>query len=193
MNNYFIIIIIILNIIIGAIRGFNQTSIRKLIAFSSINNLGWLIAALLIRENIWILYFSIYSLINFIVCFIFSILNIFYINQIINFNLISFIKISLIINFFSLGGLPPFLGFFPKWIIINFLINNKIYLISFWFIIFSLIILFFYIRIIYISIILNFFKLKWFKINIKNKLFLIINFFSFISLLGLILNNFIFI
>nr|YP_009710420.1 NADH dehydrogenase subunit 2 [Baltia butleri]QFZ96376.1 NADH dehydrogenase subunit 2 [Baltia butleri] len=192
MNNNFIMIIMILNVMIGAISGFNQTSIRKLMAFSSINNLGWLMASLMISENIWIMYFIMYSFFNMILCFLFSMLNIFYINQIMNFNLMPFIKISLLINFFSLGGLPPFLGFFPKWIIINFLMNKCMYLISFLFIMSSLIMLFFYIRIIYLSFMLNFFKLKWFKIKIKNNFFLLINFFSFISLSGLILNTFMF-
>nr|YP_009710446.1 NADH dehydrogenase subunit 2 [Pontia callidice]QFZ96402.1 NADH dehydrogenase subunit 2 [Pontia callidice] len=192
MNNNFIMIIMILNVLIGAFSGFNQTSIRKLMAFSSINNLGWLMASLMISENIWLLYFTLYSFFNMILCFLFSMLNIFFINQIMNFNLISFVKISLLINFFSLGGLPPFLGFFPKWIIINFLMNKYMYIITFLFIMSSLIMLFFYIRIIYLSFLLNFFKLKWFKIKIKNNFFLLINFFSFISLTGLILNTFLF-
>nr|YP_009347414.1 NADH dehydrogenase subunit 2 [Mesapia peloria]APU93522.1 NADH dehydrogenase subunit 2 [Mesapia peloria] len=192
MNNNFIMIIMILNVIIGAINGFNQTSIRKLMAFSSINNLGWLMASLMISENMWLMYFILYSFMISILCFLFSMLNIFYINQIMNFNLISFVKISLLINFFSLGGLPPFLGFFPKWTIINFLIYNNMYIISFMFIMSSLIMLFFYIRIIYLSLMLNFFKLKWFKIKIKNNFFLIINFFSLISLSGLIFNTFLF-
>nr|YP_010613652.1 NADH dehydrogenase subunit 2 [Delias belladonna]WAR69283.1 NADH dehydrogenase subunit 2 [Delias belladonna] len=192
MNNFFIMIIMILNISIGAISGFNQTSIRKLLAFSSINNLGWLMASLMISENIWLMYFLLYSFMNLILCSLFYMLNIFYINQILNLNLNSFIKISLFINLFSLGGLPPFLGFFPKWIIINFLIQNNMYMLSFMFILTSLIMLFFYIRIIYLSLLLNFFKLKWFKIKIKNIYFLIINFFSLISLSGLIFNTFLF-
>nr|YP_010692509.1 NADH dehydrogenase subunit 2 [Ixias pyrene]WBV74662.1 NADH dehydrogenase subunit 2 [Ixias pyrene] len=192
MNNNFIMIIMLMNVLISAISGFNQMSIRKLMAFSSINNLGWMMAALMISENMWIMFFLLYSFMNSIMCFLFYLLNIFYINQIINFNLISFMKISLLINFFSLGGLPPFLGFFPKWIIINFLISNKMFFISFIFMMSSLIMLFFYIRIVYLSLMLNFFKLKWFKINIKNNFFLTINFFSFISLSGLILNTFMF-
>nr|YP_010177567.1 NADH dehydrogenase subunit 2 [Aporia largeteaui]QST15292.1 NADH dehydrogenase subunit 2 [Aporia largeteaui] len=192
MNNNFIMMIMILNVVTGAIGGFNQTSIRKMMAFSSINNLGWLMASLMISENIWLMYFMLYSLMNLILCFLFSMLNIFYMNQIINFNLIPFIKVSLFINFFSLGGLPPFLGFFPKWIIINFLIFNNMYMISFMFMMSSLLMLFFYIRIIYLSLMLNFFKLKWFKIKIKNNFFLFVNFFSLISLSGLILNTFMF-
>ncbi|YP_004769875.1 NADH dehydrogenase subunit 2 (mitochondrion) [Pieris rapae] len=192
MNNNFIMLIMMLNAMIGAISGFNQTSIRKLMAFSSINNLGWLMASMMISENMWLMYFLLYSFLNLILCFSFSMLNIFYINQILNFNLMTIIKMSLMINFFSLGGLPPFLGFFPKWIIINFLMNSNMYMLCFIFIMSSLIMLFFYIRMIYLSFLLNFFKLKWFKIKIKNNFFSIINFFSLISMTGLIMNSFMF-
>nr|AQZ39419.1 NADH dehydrogenase subunit 2 [Eurema hecabe] len=189
MNNMFIMIIMSMNAMIGAISGFNQTSIRKLMSYSSINNLGWLLAALMISENLWILYFLFYSLFTFILSYMFSYMNILYINQLINLNFNFLLKISFIINMFSLGGLPPFLGFFPKWIIINFLILKKLYFFNFIFLMSSLIMIFFYIRIIYISLMLNFFKSKWFKIYFKNNFFILINFFSMISLMGLILNT----
>nr|YP_011014105.1 NADH dehydrogenase subunit 2 [Colias sifanica]WQA10186.1 NADH dehydrogenase subunit 2 [Colias sifanica] len=188
-NNEFIMIIMIMNVIIGALSGFNQTSIRKLMAFSSINNLGWLLAAMMISENLWLMYFIFYTFLILITCFMFFLLNVYYINQIINLNLNILLKISLFINFFSLGGLPPFLGFFPKWMIINYLMYNNLYLINFIFLMSSLIMLFFYIRIVYLSILLNFFKLKWFKIYIKNNMFKYINMFSFISFSGLIFNT----
>lgn len=191
-NKNFLIIIIILNAIIGAIGGLNQTSLRKLIAFSSINNLGWILSTILIRENLWIFYLFIYSFLVIIICFLFNILNIFFINQLFILNINPLIKISLFINFLSLGGLPPFIGFFPKWIVINFLIENKIFIVTFIFIIIRLIILFFYIRIIYSSLMFNYIKLKWFKIFIKNNSFIFINFFSLISILGIIIRTFFF-
>lgn len=191
-NKNFIIFIIIINVIVGAIGGLNQTSLRKLMAFSSINNLSWILFAIIIAENLWLFYLFIYSFIIRIICFIFYILNIFYINQLFINNINSLIKINLIINFLSLGGLPPFLGFFPKWIIINFLIKSQIFFLTFIILIITLIILFFYIRIIYSSFIYNYFKNKWIKIFIKNKNFLLINFLSFFSLLGIIFRTFIY-
>ena len=122
----------------------------------------------------------------------FYILNIFFINQLFINNINSTIKINLFINFLSLGGLPPFIGFLPKWIIINFLINNKIILLRFIFIIISLIVLFFYIRIIYSSLIFNYIKIKWFKIYLKNNILFFINFLSFISISRIILRTFFF-
>nr|YP_010946008.1 NADH dehydrogenase subunit 2 [Libythea myrrha]WGN99242.1 NADH dehydrogenase subunit 2 [Libythea myrrha] len=188
-NKKFLLIIMIFNALVGAIGGFNQTSLRKLMAFSSINNLGWMIAALMISETLWMMYFFLYSFLISIICFLFYMLNTFYINQLFNFNMNFSIKISIILNFLSLGGLPPFLGFFPKWMIINYLLLNKFYLISFIFIMMSLIMLFFYLRIIYSSLMFFSFKLKWFKIFIKNNSLIFINLLNFISLLGMILST----
>nr|YP_009317194.1 NADH dehydrogenase subunit 2 [Stathmopoda auriferella]AOX13376.1 NADH dehydrogenase subunit 2 [Stathmopoda auriferella] len=191
-NKNFLIIIMILNTIIGAIGGLNQTSLRKLMAFSSINNLGWMLSTILISENLLMFYFLMYSFLISIMCFSFFMLNLYYINQLFIFNLNSMIKLSLFINFLSLGGLPPFIGFFPKWIIINFLILNKMFFMTLIFIMTSLIMLIFYIRIIYSNFLLNYFKLKWFKTNINNHMFYFINLFSLISLLGMIFSTFFF-
>nr|YP_008475483.1 NADH dehydrogenase subunit 2 [Agrotis ipsilon]AGT18648.1 NADH dehydrogenase subunit 2 [Agrotis ipsilon] len=192
LNKNFITIIIILNIMIGAIGGLNQTSLRKLMAFSSINNLGWMLSSLMISETLWFFYIFMYSFMISIMCFLFYILNMYFINQLFINNMNFFIKINLLINFLSLGGLPPFIGFFPKWIIINFLINNNMYLLTFIFVMMSLIMLFFYIRISYSAFMFNYLKMKWFKIFIKNNYFMLINFFSFISLTGMIFSTFFF-
>nr|YP_010308071.1 NADH dehydrogenase subunit 2 [Crambus perlellus]ULU28318.1 NADH dehydrogenase subunit 2 [Crambus perlellus] len=191
-NKNFIIIIIMLNALIGAVGGLNQTSLRKLMAFSSINNLSWMMSSIMISENLWYFYFIFYSFMISIMCFFFHIINMFYLNQLFFLNINYLIKINLLINFLSLGGLPPFIGFFPKWIIINFLIYNKFLMLIFILIMSSLIMLFFYIRIIYSSFMFNYFKLKWMKINIKNKMFYFLNFISLISISGMILSNFFF-
>nr|AKH04964.1 NADH dehydrogenase subunit 2 [Maruca vitrata] len=189
-NKNFLIIIIIMNSIIGAIGGLNQTSLRKLMAFSSINNLGWMIFSLMISENLWMMYFFFYSFMISIMCLLFYLTNMYFINQLFFFNMNYMIKLSLLINFLSLGGLPPFIGFFPKWIIINFLLKNNFFFLTFILIMMSLILLFFYIRILYSSFMFNYLKLKWMKIFIKNKMMYFINFLSLISSMGLILSNF---
>nr|WHL46740.1 NADH dehydrogenase subunit 2 [Papilio nephelus] len=190
MNTNFLMMIMIINVIIGVLGGINQTSLRKLMAFSSINNLGWMLISMMISENLWMFYLLMYSFLISILCLTFNLLNTFFINQLFIINMNSIMKISLLINFLSLGGLPPFLGFFPKWITINFLIMNNLFLISFIFIMMSLIMLFFYIRIIYSSVMFNYLKLKWFKFYLKNNSMLLINFSSMISLLGMIFSTF---
>nr|WKW76329.1 NADH dehydrogenase subunit 2 [Teinopalpus aureus]WLF86366.1 NADH dehydrogenase subunit 2 [Teinopalpus aureus]WLN31357.1 NADH dehydrogenase subunit 2 [Teinopalpus aureus] len=192
INTNFLLMIMILNVIIGVLGGINQTSLRKLMTFSSINNLGWMLAAMMISENLWMFYLLMYSFLISIMCLLFNLLNTYFINQLFIINMNFSIKISLLINFLSLGGLPPFLGFFPKWIIINIMIMNKFFIITFIFIMMSLIMLFFYIRIIYSSIMFNYFKMKWFKFFMKNNLISYINLFSMISLLGMIISTFFF-
>nr|YP_009131534.1 NADH dehydrogenase subunit 2 [Parnassius epaphus]AIV00497.1 NADH dehydrogenase subunit 2 [Parnassius epaphus] len=192
MNYNFLMFIMIFNVIVGTMGGINQTSLRKLMSFSSINNLGWMLVALMMTENLWIFYLMMYSFLISIMCFFFNMMNIYYINQLFIMNMKFSLKMFLLINFLSLGGLPPFLGFFPKWIIINFLIVNKLFIISFIFIMMSLIMLFFYIRIMYSSIMFNYLKMKWFKNFMKNYLLLIMNTLSMISLLGMIISTFMF-
>nr|YP_009497823.1 NADH dehydrogenase subunit 2 [Prismostictoides unihyala]AWT58502.1 NADH dehydrogenase subunit 2 [Prismostictoides unihyala] len=191
-NKNFLYFMIIFNVIIGAIGGLNQTSLRKLMAFSSINNLGWMIFSIMISENLWLFYLLMYSFLISIMCFFFYILNMFFINQLFINNINNMIKLNLLINFLSLGGLPPFIGFLPKWIIINFLMINKFYLITFIFIMMSLIIIFFYIRIIYSSFMFNYYKMKWLKIFLKNNFLFYINSLSMTSILGMILSTFLY-
>nr|YP_009558762.1 NADH dehydrogenase subunit 2 [Nagiella inferior]QBA83062.1 NADH dehydrogenase subunit 2 [Nagiella inferior] len=189
-NNNLLIIIIIMNSIIGAIGGLNQTSLRKLMAFSSINNLSWMLFSMMISENLWIMYMFMYMFMISILCFLFYLMNMFFINQLYFINMNYMIKLSLLINLLSLGGLPPFIGFFPKWIIINFLLMNNFFFMTFILILMSLIILYYYIRILYSSFMFNYLKLKWMKIFIKNKIIYFINLLSMISISGMILSTF---
>nr|YP_009489582.1 NADH dehydrogenase subunit 2 [Losaria neptunus]SPP23485.1 NADH dehydrogenase subunit 2 [Losaria neptunus] len=192
INNNFIMMISTFNVIIGTLGGLNQTSLRKILTFSSINNLGWMLMSLMISNNLWLMYFLFYSFFISIVCYMFNMFNMFFINQLFIINMNFSMKFSLLLIFFSLSGLPPFLGFFPKWIIINFFMNNNLMLICFIFILMSLVMMFIYIRIIYSSIMFNYLKMKWFKFYIKNNQLLTINFFNMISILGMILSTFFF-
>lgn len=191
--NRIIFFIIISSIIVGSLGGLNQTSLRKIIAFSSINHIGWIVTALFFNENLWYLYFLIYTILNFSLIFLFHNIKIFYLNQIfslfINSNLIKFI---FIINFLSLGGLPPFLGFLPKWLIIQSLISlNQNFLILI-IIIITLITLFFYLRISFSAFMLNYENIKWnYKINLNIYINLFLIFITIISLIGLIIILFI--
>lgn len=75
---------LILSIIVGAIGGFNQTSLKKLIAFSSINQVSWLISSIFIRKYLWTIYFIFYFFITLNVIQIFNYFNLLYIPQLIN-------------------------------------------------------------------------------------------------------------
>lgn len=182
-----LLVSVILSVVIGAIGGLNQTSLRKLIAFSSINHLGWILRALIINESIWIIYFLFYSFLSFILTFIFNIFKLFHLNQLFSwFIQRKVIKFTLFINFLSLGGLPPFLGFLPKWVVIQQLTFCNQYFQLIILLISTLITLFFYLRICYSAFILNYYENNWvINTQINNfsiKLYLIC---TFLSIFGL--------
>lgn len=156
-----IIIPIVLRTIIGALGGLNQTSIRKIMAYSSIRHSGWITACINFEHKIWIVYLIIYSIINFIIINFFKKNSIFYINQIQQFTKTIFNKINYTIIIIRLGGLPPFIGFIPKWIVIQTIASINIFLPLVIIIIISLITLFYYLRIMTTIIIINTEINKW--------------------------------
>lgn len=180
-----ILIFILTLLILNSIYGFNQNSLRKILAISSINNSSWILIALLINEKLWLNYFSIYFILNLIIIYIFNQYNINYINQLKIFNINFFLKLNLLILIFSIIGLPPILGFLIKWILIKNLIYNNIILIIIILIILSIFNLFLYLKITYYILFnFNIFN-KWF---LQNKYNLYINIFIFINLFRIFVN-----
>nr|YP_009654706.1 NADH dehydrogenase subunit 2 [Brachymna tenuis]QCI09261.1 NADH dehydrogenase subunit 2 [Brachymna tenuis] len=158
-NNMIINVSIIWSIMIGGLGGINQTSLRKMMGYSSINHLGWLLA-INKSMNLWMIYMMIYSMMIMSICKMFSIYKIYFINQMSNINMNNTEKMGLSIMMLSMGGLPPFIGFLPKWITIQSMINQQEYFLVFIMIMFSLIPLMYYLRIM-INMFLSF--------NISNK------------------------
>nr|YP_009169958.1 NADH dehydrogenase subunit 2 [Polypedilum vanderplanki]ALD88418.1 NADH dehydrogenase subunit 2 [Polypedilum vanderplanki] len=194
LNFTFFSLSIILSIIVSSINGLNQTSLRKIMAYSSINHLGWMLAGILNNQNIWIIYFLFYSFLSISIILIFNNFKIFNLNQIFSFlNFKNLIKTMIFFPFLSLGGLPPFIGFFPKWIIIEFLISINYFFMLFLMIYFTLITLYFYLRISYSSFLLNYNEMNW---NFSNYLnysnFFLSSIFLYFNIFGLIFINMIF-
>jgi len=194
INFYFFLFSISISIIIRRINGLNQTSLRKLIAYSSINHLGWIVSRILNNQNIWIIYFLFYCFLSISIVLIFNNFKIFNLNQIFSFlNFKNLIKTIIFIPLLSLGGLPPFLGFFPKWIIIEFLISINYLFLLFMLIYFTLITLYFYLRISFSSFLLNYNEINWnYQTFYNNNNFFLYSFFLFINLFGLMFINLLF-
>nr|WDA93945.1 NADH dehydrogenase subunit 2 [Phyllomyza sp.] len=187
--NFLIIICSILSASFGALGGLNQMMLRKLMAYSSINHLSWMLSSMMMNEILWIMYFMFYVFLSFNLIFLFNLSKIYYFNQLTSlFYNNKLIKFLVMLNFLSMGGLPPFLGFLPKWLIINELVINNYFLLTFTLILFSLITLFFYMRMAYINYMLNYYemyyKMKMYLNKFQMNLFL---FMSFISTSGLIM------
>nr|YP_009704151.1 NADH dehydrogenase subunit 2 [Lucanus fortunei]QEN73209.1 NADH dehydrogenase subunit 2 [Lucanus fortunei] len=151
-----ILITIISCMAVSGIMGQAQLSLRKIMAYSSINHIGWMLAAMMFLETIWMIYFTIYTIITLNILVMFSKLNIFTINQLnSSINNQPHMKLFFSLNFLSLGGLPPFLGFFPKWLTIQVLINKALFMLSAIMIIATLATLFFYIQLTFSTLILS--------------------------------------
>lgn len=195
INYNFFLISIILSIIIGSLGGLNQTSLRKLIAFSSINHLGWILIAIINNELLWLTYFLLYSILSISIVLMFNNFKLFHFNQIFNFSIINpSIKFFIFLNLLSLGGLPPFLGFLPKWLVIQNLVElNQIFLL-FIAVCLTLITLYYYLRISYSIYILNYNKNSWILTNsYNNKNINLILTINFISIIGLVIVTLIYI
>ena len=154
-QKFSIFFLAIINRIIRIILAINQSSIRSLIAYSSINHIRWIIVPTLYNKDDGWQYFIIYA-------FSFIVLSIFFIKA----NIYWSHCITIIINrcilnkptfffvFLSFAGLPPLLGFYPKFIVlISLTIVRKIF--SLIIIILSAMGIYFYI-IVFLMSLLNF-------------------------------------
>nr|AJM70189.1 NADH dehydrogenase subunit 2 [Alpheus lobidens] len=157
-----------LSALVGAIGGLNQTLLRKILAYSSINHMGWMLASILLSSDVFFTYILIYSIVSSSVVLLLNS------NQIFHFKQMSSIynmktKTASFMSLFSLGGLPPFLGFIPKLLVITLLANSNLIM---WLLLLlsgSLITLFYYTRIVLTALTLSSPKLKP-SLSFKTKL-----------------------
>lgn len=142
--NLLIWIIVIVRLLVGVIGSFNQVDLKQLIAYSSVHHLGWIII-IIVKDNLrWIVYLIMYGLL------LIRVVLLLYKSDIINVRILvnNKRKIIFIIRMLSIGGIPPMLGFFLKWMaLINVVNISLIFLIIL--VLVSVIILYVYIRIVY--------------------------------------------
>nr|YP_009251042.1 NADH dehydrogenase subunit 2 [Macrophthalmus japonicus]AMY96233.1 NADH dehydrogenase subunit 2 [Macrophthalmus japonicus] len=142
-----IMISAILSALVGAWGGLNLTLLRKILAFSSINHMSWMLMAISISDTFWLSYFFFYSFISLSVMMTFFKIQAFSLSTIIQSSQTSnFFPLLLSVNMFSLGGLPPFTGFVPKWILIQIMVNLNLFFTLFFLLTSALITLYFYLR-----------------------------------------------
>lgn len=144
------------SVLAGRIRGLNQLICRKIMRYSSISHIGWLLyASLLSRSLLW-LYFSLYAFITSTIILLFRSQRSFHINQVffVHNTVISALFLFYL-NFMSLGGLPPFLGFLPRWLVAK---ARKIDILIIILVLTRVVTLYFYLRITYVALIISSFK-----------------------------------
>nr|WAX39220.1 NADH dehydrogenase subunit 2 [Anaplecta sp. 8 ZQW-2020] len=166
-------LIILASVIVGSMGGYNQTSLRKILTYSSINHLGWMISATILSKSMMMMYLIIYSTMNLIMTSIFNSTNSSHINQIHSMDHYSApMKILTMLTLLSLGGLPPLIGFLPKWLMILYMMNTQYLLTITTMIMTSLITLFYYMRLAYATFMIYDMKTKWnnYKSNMNTNL-----------------------
>nr|WNL53926.1 NADH dehydrogenase subunit 2 [Coptotermes truncatus] len=167
----FMLSIILASTIVGAIGGLNQTSMRKILTYSSINHTGWMLMALITGDNMWMMYFAIYSTLVLTVLSVIKLSSVSFINQTMMTNSeTKLMKFMMFTSLLSLGGLPPFLGFLPKWFIIQAMTTNGLMPMAIMMVIASLITLYYYLKISYSSFMILTTEPKWNNQSHKNKM-----------------------
>nr|AAT78036.1 NADH dehydrogenase subunit 2 [Anolis sagrei]AAT78120.1 NADH dehydrogenase subunit 2 [Anolis sagrei]AAT78122.1 NADH dehydrogenase subunit 2 [Anolis sagrei] len=136
--------------IIAGWAGLNQTQTRKIMAYSSIAHLGWMIAISSIMTNLMVMNLMIYLIMT---SALFQAL-IFSKSKTIQdttttWALSPIITTMTMALLLSLGGLPPLTGFMPKWLILEELITQNLILAATAMALSALLSLFFYLRLTY--------------------------------------------
>nr|YP_009654862.1 NADH dehydrogenase subunit 2 [Pseudomictis brevicornis]QCI09430.1 NADH dehydrogenase subunit 2 [Pseudomictis brevicornis] len=177
-NNWFLYFSVTLSAIVGGVGGLNQTSLRKILAYSSINHLSWMMM-FMSMNTCWYKYLIIYSTLIIMICILMKKKNAFFINQLISNSPSMMEKFTYTILLLSIGGLPPFLGFLPKWMVIQSMINSHMYLLMVFLMLLSLLTLFYYLRMMASYILSYSTTNKWITYKTPNKfmlsMFLLIN------------------
>ena len=152
--NYILLSLGLLSVFVGTINGFQQINLKRLLAYSTISNAGYLLILIGIGSPIAIEYVFIYIMTYIIANIgIFTILahinvsniiqlrNIFYNNKLYGF----FLTLPIL----SLAGLPPLVGFMGKYISIYIIYNSELEIIGGILLLLSIISLYYYLRIVH--------------------------------------------
>nr|AAP85477.1 NADH dehydrogenase subunit 2 [Anolis oculatus] len=152
LNTPTLLVFGLLSTIIGGWGGLNQTQTRKIMAYSSIAHLGWMISISSIMTNIMIMGLMVYLIMTTALFFSLILSKSKTIQDTTatwtaSPTLITIMMLSLL----SLGGLPPLTGFAPKWLIMEELITQNLIPMATIMAMSTLLSLFFYLRLTYMT------------------------------------------
>nr|AYG54892.1 NADH dehydrogenase subunit 2 [Laimosemion rectocaudatus] len=149
-NMTLLIIFGLTSILMGGWGGLNQTQLRKILGYSSVAHLGWMMLVILYKPTLAFLAFITYIILTF------SMFLVFFFTQSTTINSLSMAstKIPIIsamtpLILLSLGGLPPLTGFLPKWLILSELTKQDMMITATTAALSALLSLYFYLRLSY--------------------------------------------
>lgn len=150
--------------VISVVGGLGQVRLKKILGYSSINHICWILVGLGVSDGLWIMYFICYLLLNFSLIIIFRYLGIYYVIDLFKY-IDSRLIYGILFNFISLGGLPPLFGFIMKWYRIYLLVYVGNFFVLLILLVRSLFYLYYYIRVIFILLVINYIRVKVFYID----------------------------
>nr|NP_071685.1 NADH dehydrogenase subunit 2 [Chalinolobus tuberculatus]AAG37927.1 NADH dehydrogenase subunit 2 [Chalinolobus tuberculatus] len=150
MNLNLLMMMALMSIAIGGWGGLNQTQLRKIMAYSSIAHMGWMMTILTYSPTMMLLNLYLYIPMT-ITTFSLLMLNSTTTTTSLSYtwNKLPLATMIILITMLSLGGLPPLTGFLPKWLIIQELVKNNNITLSTIMALLALLNLYFYTRITY--------------------------------------------
>nr|ACO93819.1 NADH dehydrogenase subunit 2 [Garrulax canorus canorus] len=140
----------ILSTALGGWMGLNQTQIRKILAFSSISHLGWMVIVISYNPKLTLLNFYLYALMTATVFLALNSIKTLKLSTLMTtWTKTPALSAMLLLALLSLAGLPPLTGFLPKWLIIQELTKQDMAAAAIMISLLSLLSLFFYLRLAY--------------------------------------------
>nr|BAD99375.1 NADH dehydrogenase subunit 2 [Uromastyx acanthinura] len=142
----------IMSTMVGGFGGLNQTQLRKILAYSSISNVGWTVSAMTLAPNIAILNILIYILLSTPTLLLLMTTSTKTLKDTTTmWTTTPTISTLLALLLLSTGGLPPFTGFLPKLLIMNEFLMQNLTPMGILMAMTSLLNLMYYLRIVYLT------------------------------------------
>nr|WNH23221.1 NADH dehydrogenase subunit 2 [Magnisudis atlantica] len=149
-NSSLLVFLGLLSTLVGGWGGLNQTQLRKILAYSSIAHLGWMILIMQFAPSLTLLSLSLYIIMTSATFLTFKLNNATTINSLATSWSKAPILTALVpLLLLSLGGLPPLTGFMPKWLILQELTKQGLPLTATIAALSALLSLYFYLRLCY--------------------------------------------
>nr|ABC25696.1 NADH dehydrogenase subunit 2 [Lophura inornata]ABH01094.1 NADH dehydrogenase subunit 2 [Lophura inornata] len=152
LNPSLLTLLAISSALIGGWMGLNQTQTRKILAFSSISHLGWMIVIITYNPHLTLLTFTLYAVMTTTVFLSLNQIKVLKLStMLISWTKTPTLNATMMLTLLSLAGLPPLTGFMPKWFIIQELTKQEMTPTATIITMLSLLGLFFYLRLAYHS------------------------------------------
>ena len=142
-------IFIIATLVVVIFGSQNQLLIRKLLGYSSLFTISWRVIGGEWSIVAWLVYLVTYSLILIVLVWLIGSIEITSIQELIQKTITKIFQVNLGLTFLVLAGLPPFIGFISKLIVLEIIFISTKYFFGVILVRVAIFVLFFYLRIVY--------------------------------------------